>query len=155
ATLDGLLVTDNNTTANGIDVVSQLTLSDGTVISGGTLTIENGGGIKISAGTGVDGATPGGGATNQGATVTDNGTSKLTVSDGTLTLNNDRFSGGEIDITVGSGATLVLNSTTILNALVNIEAGGNLIVSADSTIQTFRSTLSGNNVVDSGATLTL
>jgi hypothetical protein len=81
ATLDGLSVTDNNTTANGIDVLSLLTLTDGTVISGGTMTIESNGEIQITAGTGVDGATPGG-ATIQGVSVTDIGTSNLTVTSG-------------------------------------------------------------------------
>ena len=102
----------------------------------------------------MDGATTRG-ATIQGASITDNGTSHLTVTSGTLTLNNDFFSGGVIVITVDSGATLVLNHTTILDAIVITEPGGNLSVSADSTIQTVSSTLSGNDVVEFGATLTL
>ena len=62
ATLDGLLVHDDNTT-NGIDVASGaiLTLNDGTVISGGTLTVEGTGKLLIAAGSGQD-AAPGRGA---------------------------------------------------------------------------------------------
>ena len=153
ATLDGLLITDNDiSSANGIDVVSTLTLSDGTQISGGTLTIESGALLQVTAGSGADLATASG-ATIDHVTVTDSGTnqlnaSQLTVTSGTLTLNSDTFKGGVIVITVDSGATLILDHTKIFNAIVHTQPGGTLDVSADSTIQTFQSTLSGNNIVE-------
>ena len=70
ATLDGVQVSDLNTGV-GIDVVSTLTLNDGTVISGGgKLTVDSAGQLDITAGTSADGATAGG-ATLDGVIVTD------------------------------------------------------------------------------------
>ena len=53
ATLDGVLVTN---VTNGIDVASGavLTLNDGTVISGGTATVESTGELLITAGSGIE-----------------------------------------------------------------------------------------------------
>ena len=59
---------------NRIDVSGAiLTLNDSTSISGGTLTVESttGSELQITAGTGADGATPGG-VTLDGVIVTDN-----------------------------------------------------------------------------------
>ena len=153
ATLDGMIVTDNDPT-KGIDVVSLLTLSDGTTISGGTLTIENTGELLITAGTGLDGASASGINTISHVTVTDVGTVNLIVSGGTLTLDHDFFSGGVIHITVEFGATLNVDNSTITDAIVVTDPGGNLNTS-NSTIETINSGLSGNNTVELGTTLTL
>ncbi len=217
AALDGVNVTDSNT-SDGIDVSGAiLTLNDSTSISGGTLTVESttGSELQITAGTGADGATPGGatldavsvadnststvtpgidvasgavlhlegGTTITGVsgatmtlagtlesdsdsntisnlTVTDIGTSgdpsQLTVVSGTLTLSNDTFtfptgdpSDGVIEITVDSGATLVLSDTHIFDATVS----GTVNVPADSSIQTISSSLAAT--VAAGSTFTL
>ncbi len=217
AALDGVNVTDSNT-SDGIDVSGAiLTLNDSTSISGGTLTVESttGSELQITAGTGADGATPGGatldavsvadnststvtpgidvasgavlhlegGTTITGVsgatmtlagtlesdsdsntisnlTVTDIGTSgdpsQLTVVSGTLTLSNDTFtfptgdpSDGVIEITVDSGATLVLENTNINDAIVV----GTVHVPSDSSIETINSNLAAT--IASGATLTL
>ena len=58
-----------------------------------------------------------------------------------------------IEITVDPGATLILQSTTIEDAILN-NLGGNIIVSADSKIEAINSVLSGLTV-DPGVTLTL
>src|ERR1017187_1865976 len=76
ATLDGVIVTDTNAggTNPGIDVVTTLTLNDGTQILGGgtgTMTIESGGELLIAAGSGQDVAALRG-ATLDGVIVTDN-----------------------------------------------------------------------------------
>ena len=92
-------------------------------------------------------------------TVTDVGTSgapaQLVVSGGTLTLNNDLFNGGVVEITVNFGASLVLNDTHIDDAILITELGSTLTVPSNSSIETINSTLSGNNTVGTGATLTL
>ena len=214
ATLDGVDVSDLNTTTAGIDVSGAiLTLNDSTSISGGMLTVESttGSELQMTAGTGADGATKGG-ATLDDVKVTDNnaidgidvatgavltlnggtqilgggsgtmtiagmleidsgsneisnvivtdvGTvsqpSQLIVSGGVLTLDGDSFSGGVIEITVESGAELVLNDTHIEDAILDTEPGSTLIIPGNSSIEAINSTLSGNNTIESGASLTL
>ena len=153
ATLDGVQVTDSNAT-DGIDVASGavLTLENGTLISGGTMTIA--GTLEVDGGTN----------TISNITATDSGTvgspANLIVESGTLTLLDDNFnfpvgdaSDGVIEITVDPGATLILQSTTIEDAILN-NLGGNIIVSADSKIEAINSVLSGITV-DPGVILTL
>ncbi len=150
ATLDAVSVADRSTSTAtpGINVASGaiLTLDGGTPITGvsgatmtlaGTLEVDNGS-DSIS-----------------NVTVTDVGTAQLVVSGGTLTLTNDLFSGGVIDITVDSGASLILSDTHIADAVLITEPGSTLTVPSNSSIETINSTLSGNNTVGTGATLTL
>ena len=150
ATLDAVSVADRSTSTAtpGIDVASGavLTLDAGTAITGvsgatmtlaGTLEVDNGSDLISNV------------------TVTDVGTAQLVVSGGTLTLTNDLFSGGMIDITVDSGASLVLSDTHIADAVLITEPGSTLTVPSNSSIETINSTLSGNNTVGTGATLTL
>ncbi len=152
ATLDAIAVTDNNTTATGIDVASGavLKLNDGATISGnttsnGTMTLA--GTVEVDSGT-----------TNEISyiTVTDDigGSSEIHVKGGTLTLEHASFSGGEITIIVDPGATLNVDDSFIDNANIIINSGGT-INTANSTIQTVQSGLSGHNTVQSGTTLTL
>ena len=95
ATLDGVQVSDLNTGV-GIDVVTTLTLNDGTVISGGgNLTVDSAGQLDITAGTSADGATAGG-ATLDGIVVTDSNTTSA-------------------GIDVASGALLTLDGGTQIN----------------------------------------
>src|SRR5262249_20153444 len=111
AGLDGVFVTDANA-SRGIDVSGGvLTLSDGTVISGGTMTVESvaGSQLLITPGSGANGATARN-ATLTGVTVTDNSTLVAggieVASGGKLTLN------GGSDI-IGSGTgTLVIDPGT-------------------------------------------
>ena len=219
ATLDSVTVTDGNLGGAGIDVSGAvLTLDDGTLISGGTLTVESASGsqLLVTAGPGSasDGATAGG-ATLDAVSVADNSTStanpgievasgavltldggtaitgvpgatmtlagilevdngsdsisnvtvtdvgtntnpaQLVVSGGTLTLNNDLFNGGAIEITVDAGASLVLNSTDITDAILDTKAGSTLTVPGNSLIETINSTFAGTNTVGTGVTLTL
>ena len=153
ATLNGVIVTDNNTTAAGIYVAS-----------GATLTLDNGTTI-----TGVPGATmtlagtvasDGGNNTINNLNVTDIGTasnpSHLTVVSGTLTLSYDTFTfptgdpgDGVIEITVDTGATLILDHTHIYDAIVV----GTVNVPGDSSIEAISGNLSLS--VAPGATLTL
>jgi hypothetical protein len=127
------------------------------VTNAGTLNLTGGDTIENGALSNSGNITSTGTNTLSGETVTDDlsTTSELTVGSGTLTLNSDFFSGGVILITVDSGATLILQHTKILDAIVVTNPGGVLDVSADSSIQTINSVLSGNNIVESGATLTL
>ncbi len=146
ATFDAVTVTDNNNTAAGIDVASGavLKLNDGTTISGGTMNLA--GTLEVDNG-----------ATNDisHVTVTDVGnTSKIVVTGGTLTLDHVSFSGSLITIIVDPGATLNIDHSFIADAEIE-NFGGTLNVTADSTIQTVQSGLSGHNTVQSGATLTL
>ncbi len=121
-----------------------LTLDNGTTISGGTMTIA--GTLEIDSGNNEI----------SNVIVTDVGnTSQLIVSGGVLTLEGDSFSGGEIEITVDSGAELVLDNTHIKDAILDTQPGSTLIIPTNSSIETINSTLSGNNVVDAGASLTL
>src|SRR5579864_3450530 len=160
-TLDGVIVDDENISANGIDVVSTLTLDDNTVISGGTLTVESTGELQITAGTGLDGATVGG-ATLDGVIVTNKGTlvvdANSTLDLQTTTINNGIFvnfglfeatvgantihaaasitnnAGATLEVT-GTGVTLTINSgNAVSNAgLLEATAGGTLDVQ-DGTI---------------------
>src|SRR5208282_469950 len=111
ATLDGVVVTDSNTT-DGIAVVATLTLDDDTAINGsgtGTLTVESTGELAITAGSGADSATAGG-ATLNGIIVTDDN-----ITDG---------------IDVASGAVLTLDGGTAINGsgtgTLTVELGGQL-----------------------------
>ena len=150
ATLDAVSVADRSTSTAtpGINVASGavLTLDAGTAITGvsgatmtlaGTLEVDNGSDLISNV------------------AVTDVGTAQLVVSGGTLTLTNDLFSGGVIDITVDSGASLILSDTHIADAVLITEPGSTLTVPSNSSIETINSTLSGNNTVGTGATLTL
>ena len=108
AGLDGMFVTDTNA-SKGIDVSgAALTLSDGTVISGGTMTVESTGGstMVVTAGAGADAATARG-ATLTGVTVTDSstgisGSGGIEVSGGVLTLN-----GGTDIVSTVSGSLVI------------------------------------------------
>ena len=176
AALDGVNVTDLNpgTTNSGIDVSGAiLTLNDSTSISGGTLTIESTAGseLQITAGTGADGATPGG-ATLDDVSVTDsNATEGIDVTSGAiLTLD------GGTTITGVSGATMTLagtlesdsDSNTISNLTVtdigtSLNAGQLTVVSGTLTLSndtfTFPTGDPSDGVieitVDPGATLVL
>ena len=157
ATLDGLLVADTNTGAvlPGIDVVTTLTLNDGTTITGGTLTLESGANLVITAGSGSDGASDlPGGATISGVVITDaSGAESLTVESGTLTLNDVNATGGILTITVASGATLNIDNSFLSDVILNNQGG--TINTADSTIETVKSVLTGTTIVATGKTLTL
>jgi hypothetical protein len=130
ATLDGVLVTDSNS-SDGIDVVATLTLNDGTQISGGTLTVESTGELQITKGSGADGAPPSG-ATLDGVTVTDDNTS-----DG---------------IDVASGAILTLDGgTTINTGVLTIGSTGTVDVESTGSIGP-DATLNGVTVNDNNST---
>ena len=135
ATLDGIIVTDDNIT-DGIDVTAGATLlvDDGTTITGGdsgTLTIGTGGTLDVEKGaTGPDY-----GATLDGVIVTDNGaievgettTATLLVDDGTT-------------ITGADSGTL----TTGVKGTLDVEKGSASITGADATLH-------GVLVTDNGA----
>ena len=112
ATLDGLLVHDDSTT-DGIDVASGavLTLNDGTVVSGGTLTVENTGELLIAVGSGRDAAT-GRGATLDNVAVTDHGALDIgdVNSGAVLTLD------GGMTMLGGGAGTLTINPATRLTS---------------------------------------
>ena len=124
AGLDGVLVTDLNA-SKGIDVSgAKLTLSDGTVISGGTMTVEATAGstVVVTAGAAADLATASG-ATLTGVTVTDSNTSTgggIEVSGGVLTLNgsSDIIGGGTGTLVIDSGSQLVVNGAATLDGLI-------------------------------------
>ena len=124
ATLDAVSVADNSTSTAtpGIDVASGAVLH----LEGGTTITGVSGATMTLAGTLESDSDSN---TISNLTVTDIGTSgdpsQLTVVSGTLTLSNDTFtfptgdpSDGVIEITVDSGATLVLNDTHINDAIV-------------------------------------
>ncbi len=147
ATLDGLLVHDDNTT-DGIDVASGavLTLDDATVISGGTLTVEGTGKLLIAAGSGQD-AAPNRGATIESDTLTNAGTIEVS---GTLTLLSDTVdnSGGLVTIDAG-GVLAMTGADTISGGTVTVSSGGQLIASGSSdTIED-----SASVTIDSGGLL--
>ena len=102
ATLDGGMITDNNTstTNTGINVASGiLTIDDSAVISGGVLTIASTGELKITAGFGADGATPGGATLENLSVTNNNSTDGIEVDNGaTLTLTDDFVYGGTITV---------------------------------------------------------
>ena len=135
ATLDGLLVHDDNTT-DGIDVASGaiLTLDDATVISGGTLTVEGTGKLLIAAGSGQD-AAPGHGATLDSTTVTNLGLIRPVRHDADAGRHHKIFGG---TITVDGGGTLVMDGSglgdTISGSAITVDASGMLNMTGIDTI---------------------
>ena len=131
----------NSGTIN-IDGTGTAALS-GTTISGGAIT--NAGKLEVVGGINII----------SNVIVTDGSNSELTIAGvgTTLTLENDVFKGGLITITIDPGATLNVDNSFIGDAIV-INLGGTLNI-ANSTIETINSSLSGNNTVKPGQTLTL
>ena len=158
ATLDGMLVDDDNTNTStpGIDVASGavLTLDDGTQIWGGgpldesggngTLTIESGGELSITSTNG---------ATLDGLLVLDKTTA-------TATPGIDVASGAKLELndgTVISGG--ILSGGTVVSGTLgtlNLESGSTLLIDPGSGADGATSgaaTLEGLNVTDLGTTL--
>jgi len=166
AILDNLIVDDDiSGPAVGIDVVSTLTLQDGTQIRGGadhgTMTIEPGGQLAIgTGGAGLDGVFVTDGSATKGIDVS-GGT--LTLSDGTVisggTMTVESTTNSTLLITVGSnfdgatagGATLT-NVTVTDNKKIEVSSGGVLTLNGGSQII---SSGTGTLAIDSGATLDL
>src|SRR5262249_55549433 len=134
----------NNSGVITVDSGGTLKLNDGTTIFGGTMILA--GALEVDSG-----------AANEisDIAVTDVGdTSEIVVAGGTLTLDHASFNGKLITIIVEPGATLNVAHSFITDASIE-NLGGTINVTADSTIQTVQSGLSGHNTVQSGATLTL
>ena len=146
-----------------------LTLLDDLVTNtGGTIMVDATGTLYLTGSDPTVGVTINGGALNeagnivvtggnneiQGVTATDVGnSSQLTVEGGTLTLDNDHFSGGIITITVDAGATLDIDNSILKDVILN-NLGGTINVS-NSTVQTVNSVLTGTTTVLPGTTLVL
>ena len=154
ATLDGIIVTDDNAgggTYDGIEIADAtsgaiLTLDGGTTISGGTLAVESGGVLAITDGTG---------ATLDNVVVDDDGTGAGTqagiyVASGVLTLGGNTqiqgggpvsgtltiASAGELQIVAG-GATLDGVNVTDSNpgtTDAGIDVSGAILTLNDSTV---------------------
>ena len=146
-----------------------LTLLDDLVTNTlGTIVVDATGTLYLTGSDPTVGVTINGGALNeagnivvtggdneiQGITATDVGNnSQLTVEGGTLTLDNDYFSGGIITITVDAGATLNIDNSILKDVILH-NLGGTINVS-NSTVQTVNSVLTGTTTVLPGTTLVL
>ena len=82
--------------------------------SGGTMTIASAGELKITAGSGADGATPGGATIEYLSVANNNSTNGIEVDNGaTLTLTGDVVYGGTITVEDGPLLSLILKSLTM------------------------------------------
>jgi VCBS repeat-containing protein len=134
ATLDNVTVT---TSGNEIEIGAPITtgsilnLEDGTVISGGTLSLDDAADVvNVAFGTNATGATL------DGVTVNNNGTVQVdpTGQGATLTLDDyTQFNNGNLSI--GSQGTVALSSASINGtAIAFVGSGGTLSLDAASTI---------------------
>ena len=150
ATLDSVTVTDGNLGGAGIDVSGAvLTLDDGTLISGGTLTVESASGsqLLVTAGPGSasDGATAGG-ATLDAVSVADNSTS-------TANPGIEVASGAVLTLDGGTAITGVPGATMTLAGILEVDNGSDSI--SNVTVTDVGTNTNPAQLVVSGGTLTL
>lgn len=160
---NGIVVIDGAGGANQPTLSSPSNFLSSAIISGGTLTVANGGNLRSTTVTvsdtgtltiGAGGNVASSGVTVSGGTLNNNSTSGtnfgggLTVSGGTV--NN---AGGVIGNTLVTSGTLNLNSGSNLGSAFLTVNGGTVNVNTDQTVGTIAGT-GGTIDIDAGKTLT-